>query len=78
MTLAKFLEHVEESYCDMHLDPVTIDHIYKATTLIVKHVVDDIGRIKSHLTVKEVLSIGSFPEGTKIGSPNEFDQKPIT
>ena len=73
MTLAKFLEHVEESYCDMHLDPVTIDHIYKSTTLIVKRVVDDIGRIKSHLTVKEVLSIGSFPEGTKIASPNEFD-----
>ena len=73
MTLAKFLQHVEETFCDMHFDPVTIDHIYKATNLIVQHVVDDIGRIKSHLTVKEVLSIGSFPEGTKIGSPNEFD-----
>lgn len=73
MTLAKFLEHVEKTNCDLHFDPVTVDHIYKATNLIVQHVVDDIGRIKSHLTVKEVLSVGSFAEGTKISSPNEFD-----
>ena len=73
MTLTKFLEHVEKTNCDLHFDPVTVNHIYRATNLIVQHVVDEIGRIKSHLTVKEVLSIGSFPEGTKIGSPNEFD-----
>ena len=73
MTLAKFLEHVEKTKSNLTFDPVTIDHIYRAINLIVQHVVDEIGRIKSHLTVKEVLSIGSFPEGTKIASPNEFD-----
>ncbi|XP_068670190.1 uncharacterized protein [Montipora foliosa] len=73
MTLAKFLEHVEKNKCDLCFDPVTINHIYRATNLIVQHVVDYIGRLKSHLTVKEVLSIGSFPEGTKIACPNEFD-----
>ena len=73
MTLSKFLEHVEKNKCDLSFDPVIINHIYRATNLIVQHVVDEIGRIKSHLTVKEVLSVGSFPEGTKNCSPNEFD-----
>lgn len=73
MALREFLDHVEKVYCDLHIDPVTVDHIYRATIQIVQHVVDEIGTMKPHLNVKEVLSVGSFVEGTKIGSPNEFD-----
>lgn len=73
MALREFLEHVEQVHCDLHLDPVTIDHIYRATNQIVQHVMDDIGKIKPHLNIKEVLSVGSFVEETKICSPNEFD-----
>ena len=73
MALREFLEHVDQMYCSLHLDPVTVDHIYRATSQIVQHVMDDIGRIKPHLNIKEVLSVGSFAEGTKICSPNEFD-----
>ena len=73
MALKEFLEHVDRRYCGLHLAPVTVDHIYRATSQIVQHVMDDIGRIKPHLNVKEVLSVGSIAEETKICSPNEFD-----
>ena len=75
MALTMFLEHVERNFCDLsyHCNAETMDHMYRATQLIVEQVVDDIGRIKPHLNVKEVISIGSFAEGTKICSPNEFD-----
>lgn len=73
MALREFLEHVDQMYCGLHKDPVTVDHIYRATSQIVQHVMDGIGRIKPHLNVKEVLSVGSFAEETKICSPNEFD-----
>ena len=70
-----FLEHVERNLCDLsyQFSAETVDHMYRATQQIVELVVDDIGRIKPHLNVKEVISIGSFAEGTKICSPNEFD-----
>ena len=70
-----FLEHVERNLCDLsyQFSAETVDHMYRATQQIVEQVVDDIGRIKPHLNVKEVISIGSFAEGTKICSPNEFD-----
>lgn len=75
MALSMFLEHVERNLCDLsyQFSAETIDHMYRATQQIVELVVDDIGRIKPHLDVKEVIRIGSFPEGTKICSPNEFD-----
>ena len=75
MALSMFLEHVERNFCDLsyHFNAETMDHMYRATQQIVEQVVDDIGRIKPHLNVKEVISIGSFAERTKICSPNEFD-----
>ena len=75
MVLSMFLEHVERNLCDLsyQFSAETLDHMYRATQQIVEQVVDDIGRIKPHLKVKEVISIGSFAEGTKICSPNEFD-----
>ena len=75
MALSMFLEHVERNLCDLsyQFSAETMDHMYRATQQIVELVVDDIGRIKPHLDVKEVIRIGSFPEGTKICSPNEFD-----
>ena len=73
MALKEFLKHVDQMYCDLHIDPATVDHIYAATKQIVHQVVDEIGSRKPHLSIKEVISVGSFEEGTKNSSPNEFD-----
>lgn len=73
MALREFLEHVDQMYCDLHIDPATVDHIYAATKQIVQQVMDEIGRRKPYLSIKEVISVGSFEEGTKNCSPNEFD-----
>lgn len=73
MALREFLEHVDQMYCDLHIDPATVDHIYAATKQIVQQVMDEMGRRKPHLSIKEVISVGSFEEGTKNCSPNEFD-----
>lgn len=73
MAVREFLEHVNQMYCDLHIDPATVDHIYTATSQIVQQVKDEIGRRKPHLNVKEIISVGSFAEGTKNCSPNEFD-----
>ncbi|XP_033110513.1 uncharacterized protein LOC117111652 [Anneissia japonica] len=73
MALKEFLKHVDQTYCNLHSDPDTVDHIYRATKQIVQHVMDEIGRRKPHLNIKEVISVGSFVEGTKNCSPNEFD-----
>lgn len=55
MALSMFLEHVERNLCDLsyRFSAETMDHMYRATQQIVELVVDDIGRIKPHLDVKE-------------------------
>lgn len=73
MALREFLEHVDQRYCDLHVDPATVDQIYIATKRIVQQVMDEIGKRRPHLSIKEVISVGSFQEGTKNCSPNEFD-----
>lgn len=73
MALREFLEHVDQRYCDLHVDPATVYQIYIATKRIVQQVMDEIGKRRPHLSIKEVISVGSFQEGTKNCSPNEFD-----
>ena len=68
MALREFLEHIDQMYCDLH-----IDHVFAATKQIVHQVMDEIGSRKPHLSIKEVISVGSFEEGTKNCTPNEFD-----
>ena len=73
MAVREFLQHVDQMYCDLHIDPAIVDHIYAATKQIVQQLMDELGRRKPHLSIKEVISVGSFKEGTKNCSPNEFD-----
>lgn len=73
MAVREFLGHVDHRYCDLHIHPATVEHIYAATKQIVQQVMDEIGRRTPHLSIKEVISVGSFEEGTKNCSPNEFD-----
>lgn len=73
LSIKEFLEHVDKFYCGLHMDPITTDHIYQATRQTVQLIVKAIGEKRTHLNSNEIISVGSFIEGTKICSPNEFD-----
>lgn len=75
MLFSMFLEYVECNLCDFfyYFSVEIIDYMYRVIQQIVELVVDDIGRIKFYLDVKEVICIGSFVEGIKICFFNEFD-----
>ncbi|XP_033754584.1 uncharacterized protein LOC117337624 [Pecten maximus] len=73
MALEEFFQFIEDGYFDLHMDSIIVENMYRATKAIVKYIVDKIGELDPYLNAKEIVSVGSFVEKTKIRSPNEFD-----
>ncbi|KAK3101712.1 hypothetical protein FSP39_005771 [Pinctada imbricata] len=73
MSVPLFMQYVLDYYCSLHIDDDHLQALKEAVYDLVKDVTARVGEHDKRFKAAEFVPVGSFEEGTKIQTPNEFD-----
>ena len=72
-TLERFLEDLYTNYIQFQISKEEVDAIKMGVETLINRIVAKITTSDERLQISNLIKVGGFYEGTKIGEPNEFD-----